>query len=173
MNKTGITFDVASCSVEETRRVGAAIASLLDPGDVVLLVGEIGAGKTTLTKAIVEALGGTGVTSPTFTLCHRYDTSPPVAHIDCYRIDDGDALADLALEEMLDDGDVAIVEWGERLSTRFGGDALECTLAQRDDVDQRRITLRATGTRWSSRANELRDRVTASLAGTPSGRRST
>ncbi|MGB9112637.1 MAG: tRNA (adenosine(37)-N6)-threonylcarbamoyltransferase complex ATPase subunit type 1 TsaE [Acidimicrobiales bacterium] len=175
MSETDASFDVDSRSVEETQRIGAAIASLLDPGDVVLLVGELGVGKTTLTKAIVEALGSTGVTSPTFTLCHRYDSSPPVAHVDCYRVDDGDALADLALGEMLDDGYVAIVEWGERLSDRLGGDALQCTLATGlgDDFDQRLVTLRTRGTRWSSRADELHDRVTTSLATTPNGRQAT
>ncbi len=166
-----MTFDVDSRSVEDTQRIGAAIASVLDPGDVVLLIGELGAGKTTLTKAIVEALGVTGVTSPTFTLCHRYDTSPPIAHVDCYRIDDGDALADLALEEMLDDGCVAIVEWGERLRERFGGEALECALVPGpgDSFDHRRVTLRAIGTRWSLRADELHDRITTSLGATPIG----
>lgn len=171
MSEPLVTFEVDSRSVDETRCIGAALAPLLTPGDVVLLVGELGAGKTTLTKAIVEALGATGVTSPTFTLCHRYDTSPPVAHVDCYRIDDDDDLADLALEELLDDGYVAIVEWGERLGARFGNDALECSLSQGgdDEVDQRHVTFLTTGASWSIRAESLHERVTKALARAASG----
>jgi tRNA threonylcarbamoyladenosine biosynthesis protein TsaE len=165
-----VTLEVDARSVEETKRIGAALAPLLAPGDVVLLVGELGAGKTTLTKAIVEALGATGVTSPTFTLCHRYDTAPPVAHVDCYRIVDGDNLADLALDEVLDDGYVAIVEWGERLGARFGNEALECTLSYGvdDQVGLRRVKFLARGTSWSTRVDSLIERVTKALAGAPS-----
>ena len=144
---------------------------LLVPGDVVLLVGELGAGKTTLTKAIVEALGASGVTSPTFTLCHRYDCDPPVAHVDCYRIDDEDDLADLALNEMLDDGCVVIVEWGERLRARLGQDALECSLTQEadDDIDQRQVTFRCEDANWLSRFDTLNDRVERAVSGVSSG----
>jgi tRNA threonylcarbamoyl adenosine modification protein YjeE len=174
VNDPDVTFEVDSRSEKDTQRIGAALASVLGPGDVVLLVGELGAGKTTLTKAIVAAMGATGVTSPTFVLCHRYDTAPPVAHVDCYRIDDDDALADLALEEMLDDGWVAIVEWGERIPERFGTDALVCTLVPGpgDEPDARRVSFRATGGRWRGRVDELRDRITPVVA-TPTARRAT
>jgi tRNA threonylcarbamoyl adenosine modification protein YjeE len=159
-------FEMETFSVEETARLGAVVATLVEPGDVVLLVGDLGSGKTTLTKAIVESLGGAHVTSPTFTLCHRYDTSPPVAHVDCYRIDDGDELADLALEELLDDGYAAIVEWGDRIGTRFRIDALRCTLTQEqgDDSDRRRLDFRADGTRWTQRLETLRTRATEAVA---------
>jgi tRNA threonylcarbamoyl adenosine modification protein YjeE len=163
-----IGFTIETRSVEETARLGAAVATLVAPGDIVLLMGELGSGKTTLTKAIVEQLGGAHVTSPTFTLCHRYDTSPPVAHVDCYRIDDGDELADLALEELLDDGCVAIVEWGDRIGTRFRTDALRCTLSQEqaDDIDHRHVDIRADGSSWTQRLETLKTRVTEAVANT-------
>lgn len=173
MTERSASFEVESCSVEDTERVGAAIAALLVPGDVVLLIGELGAGKTTLTKAIVEALGASGVTSPTFTLCHRYDTSPPIAHVDCYRIDDGDALEDLALDELLDDGCAAIVEWGERLGAHFRNDVLECRLSQEfaDGAEQRHVAFRAAGASWSRRLMALHEGVTKALAAAERGRR--
>jgi tRNA threonylcarbamoyladenosine biosynthesis protein TsaE len=164
------TFTVTTRTVGETKRVGAAVASMLVPGDIILLVGELGAGKTTLTKAIVEALGASGVTSPTFTLCHRYESAPPVAHVDCYRIDEGDDLADLALEEMLDDGCVVIVEWGERLRARFGQDALECTLTQEAgaETDQRQITFCSEDASWLSRFDALNEGVEQAVSGVSS-----
>jgi tRNA threonylcarbamoyl adenosine modification protein YjeE len=171
--ETADSFEAQSRSVEDTKRIGVAVASMLTPGDVVLLFGELGAGKTVFTKAIAEALGATSVTSPTFTLCHRYDNAlPPVAHVDCYRIGENDTLADLALDELLDDGYVGIVEWGERLGARFRIDALECTLRPDDpgDADHRDIAFRAASASWSERLAVLKTRVNEALTGA-SGRR--
>jgi tRNA threonylcarbamoyladenosine biosynthesis protein TsaE len=100
-------------SAEETEDVGARLAAGLRPGDVVLLTGELGSGKTTLVRGACRALGVTGpVTSPTFTIGSRYDEgSVPVAHLDLYR------LADLAgedpslLDDYADERTVAFVEW--------------------------------------------------------------
>jgi tRNA threonylcarbamoyladenosine biosynthesis protein TsaE len=130
-----------------TRAVGAAIAGELLPGDVVLLSGELGAGKTTLVKGLVEALGGGDcVTSPTFTLCHLYPTTPPVAHVDAWRMQHlGEAL-DLALEEGLDEGGVAVVEWGEALAPLYGSGALRVALTTvPSEEDSREIELSAPG----------------------------
>lgn len=117
-------------SAAETRRLGAAIGAALRPGDVVLLTGELGAGKTTLVKGLVAALGGGDVvTSPTFTLCHVYDSAPVVAHVDAWRLGNVGEALELALEEQLDEGAVAVVEWGEALAPLYGADALVVTLA--------------------------------------------
>jgi tRNA threonylcarbamoyladenosine biosynthesis protein TsaE len=100
-------------------------------------------------------------------LCHRYETSPPVAHVDCYRVDEGDELADLALDEVLDDGYVAIVEWGERLRARFATESLRCTLSAPvgDDPDRRRIAFDVTGASWTDRAATLSERLARALFG--------
>jgi tRNA threonylcarbamoyl adenosine modification protein YjeE len=173
VNGTELMFEVESRSVDETQRIGSEIAATLEPGDVVLLVGELGAGKTSLVKAIVESLGGSHVTSPTFTLCHRYATSPPLAHVDCYRIDEGDDLADLALDEVIDEGSVALVEWGDRFTGRLGDDVLWCTLSQgsTDPADTRRITFEARGASWSRRLPALHARVAQQLADVPTEQR--
>jgi tRNA threonylcarbamoyladenosine biosynthesis protein TsaE len=106
-------------SPAETEAVAARLAAHLQPGDVVTISGELGAGKTTFVRGAARALGVTGpVSSPTFTIGHRYEASTPVAHLDLYRI------AGLDPEEWGDlepyfDGTVAFVEWPEH-----GGDWL-------------------------------------------------
>ena len=137
----------------QTRAIGAGIAPLLGAGDVVLLVGPLGAGKTTLVQGLVAALGGREpVTSPTFTLAHRYPTSPPVV--------------DLALEEELDGGGVVIVEWGEAAEPLYGADALVVRLGWGRTDDERTIAVEARGASWISRAAGL-SAVAGAGAGTP------
>ncbi len=117
---------LSSTSAAATRRLGALFAALLGPGDVVLLCGGLGAGKTTFVKGVVTGLGGRAdeVTSPTFTLCHLYELKALVAHVDCWRLEDLREVVDLGLEEVLDDGGVALIEWGERAAPLLGRDAL-------------------------------------------------
>lgn len=166
MNRDPLFLEVVTRSPGETRALGAVVASLVSPGDVVLLIGELGSGKTVLTKGLVAALGGgESTTSPTFVLCHVYPTIPPVAHVDCYRLEPGDDLADLALDEALEDGSVLVVEWGERLEGRFGMDALGCAISFVADGDAatsdlsgdtaRVIVLTSQGPVWTGRAAAL------------------
>ena len=131
-----------------TLALGVAIAAEIEPGDVVILTGGLGAGKTTVVKGLVGALDGAiEVTSPTFALCHRYDCDPPVAHVDCWRIERAGELADLALDELLDDGWVAIIEWGERFDDVLGGRALHLEL---DATDGGRVaTISSSDPRWA------------------------
>lgn len=98
-----------------TERLGRALAASLGPGDVVLLEGGLGAGKTTLVRAVVHALGwpeDEPVTSPTFAVVQDFDTDPPAVHADLYRLAHSDELLQLGLTEMLDAGAVGLVEWG-------------------------------------------------------------
>jgi tRNA threonylcarbamoyladenosine biosynthesis protein TsaE len=112
-------METVTASPEETEALAARLAATLAPGDVVALSGELGSGKTTFVRGAARALGVTQpVSSPTFTIGHRYDSDPPVAHLDLYRI------AGLDPEEWGDlepyfDGTVAFVEWPEH-----GGDWL-------------------------------------------------
>jgi tRNA threonylcarbamoyladenosine biosynthesis protein TsaE len=111
--------EVVTASPDETEALAARLAERLSPGDVVTISGELGAGKTTFVRGAARALGVTGpVSSPTFTIGHRYEAPTPVAHLDLYRI------AGLEPEEWGDlepyfDGTVAFVEWPEH-----GGDWL-------------------------------------------------
>ncbi len=109
---------------------GTRLAQLLRPGDVIALSGDLGAGKTTLARAILRALGHNGeVPSPTFTLVQTYpDLLPPVAHADLYRLQSPDEAEPLALDEWLAEGGALLVEWPERLGTRLWPDALRLHL---------------------------------------------
>lgn len=103
-------------SEEETIALGREIAPGLAPG-AVLLIGGLGAGKTTLAKGIVEGLKAATaneVSSPTFTLIHQYGNGTPVYHVDLYRLDDVREVQRLGLEELFDSGSVVLLEWAER-----------------------------------------------------------
>ena len=115
-----------------TAELGARIARGLEPGDAVLLRGDLGAGKTTLARAILRALGVEGhVPSPTFTLVQNYQARDlTVFHFDLYRIENPRELAELGMDDALDDG-AALVEWPERgFPARLAADALTVTLTQ-------------------------------------------
>lgn len=120
-------------SEEETIALGESLAAELPPKSVVLLIGNLGAGKTTIAKGIVQGLGAAQpaeVSSPTFTLIHEY--SPTVYHIDLYRLDTPAQVATLGLEEIFDREAVVLVEWGEKFPALMPADRIE-------------IRLRATG----------------------------
>jgi tRNA threonylcarbamoyladenosine biosynthesis protein TsaE len=115
-----------------TAALGARIARGLEPGDAVLLKGELGAGKTTLARAILRALGVEGhVPSPTFTLIQAYQAEElPVFHYDLYRIENPRELLELGIDDAMEDGAV-LVEWPERgFPQRLAKDALTVTLTQ-------------------------------------------
>ena len=104
-------------SEEETIALGESLAAELPPKAVVLLIGNLGAGKTTLAKGIVKGLGAAQpeeVSSPTFTLIHEYGTPVAVYHVDLYRIETAAAVATLGLDELFESGKCVLIEWGER-----------------------------------------------------------
>lgn len=117
MQAQGI-LEVVTHSPEETLAFGRELARELHPPCLVLLEGELGSGKTTLTKGIVTGLGAAReeeVTSPSFTLVHEYGSSPKVYHIDLYRIENSRQLATLGLDDLWGQQAIVIVEWGEKL----------------------------------------------------------
>jgi tRNA threonylcarbamoyladenosine biosynthesis protein TsaE len=108
-------------SPEETLARGRELGAHLKPPVLILLTGELGAGKTTLTKGIVSALGAAEedqVTSPTFTLVHKYDRGATVYHVDLYRVGDFHDLETLGLEDFLTEQAIVIVEWPEKMTLR-------------------------------------------------------
>lgn len=118
---------------EETIALGRRLASLLPPRAVVQLAGELGAGKTTLAKGIVEGLGAAGaeeVTSPTFTLIHEYGDPVRVYHVDLYRIEEPRQLAALGLEEIFAREAVVLIEWGEKFSRWLPPERIKIRLAR-------------------------------------------
>lgn len=116
-----VSQDTLTQSSEETIQQGRELGARLKPPVLVLLSGELGAGKTTLTKGIVSGLGAAReeeVTSPTFTLVHRYAGAARVYHVDLYRIGDFHDLETLGLEDVFSEHAVVIVEWPERFTLR-------------------------------------------------------
>jgi tRNA threonylcarbamoyladenosine biosynthesis protein TsaE len=146
-------------SAHDTQELGAALARDLRPGDVVLLAGDLGAGKTTLAQGMAAGLGvDDHVTSPTFTLVRSYPcANPSVAtflHADLYRLDHLGEVVDLALGELVEDDAVAVVEWGDVAEPVLGRDALSVCLEAGPGDDQRCVTITAAGP-WSARWDEL------------------
>ncbi len=163
---TGIT--VASRSADDTQGVGVALGAVLAPGDVVLLAGGLGAGKTELAKGIGRALGVVDVVvSPTFTIARRYPGRVPLVHVDLYRLDRVQELLDLGLEEEGDDA-VTVVEWGDVAIAHLPGERLEVQIDQvgvgaGGATEDRIITIVPQGPSWNERdadlARVLRGRV--------------
>ena len=142
---------------DATRSLAAAVAGLVEAGDVLLLAGELGAGKTAFTQGFGLGLGITDViTSPTFTLARQYEgTSLALHHLDVYRLERFSELADVGLSELVDSGGVVVVEWGDAVAPALPNDYLQITLAYGDDDDERHLDLRCVGARWSARSRVL------------------
>jgi len=153
-------LELASPTAEDTRSIGAALAPLLRPRDVIALTGELGAGKTTLVQGIARALGYDGaVTSPTFTLVREYRTAAlPLVHADVYRLDRVQDALDLGLDEVAEDG-VLLIEWGDAVDALLPRDRLVVELSVPRDDDARRISIRSEGTAWATRWERLEQAV--------------
>lgn len=117
-----------SGAVADTEALGAALAPALEPGDVICLEGPLGAGKTRFVAGLARGLAAAArVRSPTFTLVQNYEGRLPLTHVDLYRLEPHEAEG-LGLEEALDEG-VLVVEWGERLPSRWQDEALHVAIA--------------------------------------------
>jgi tRNA threonylcarbamoyladenosine biosynthesis protein TsaE len=151
-------ISLTSRSVAETQDFGRRLAASLRPGDLVLLAGDLGAGKTTLVQGIGAGLGvDEPMTSPTFTLLRTYGEDPVVAHADVWRLDRRWELADLGLDELLDEGAIGLVEWGDAVADVIGRDAFLLRLERpgSDGDSVRLITLEARGEAVAARLEEL------------------
>ena len=147
---------LATKSPDDTREVGSQLAQLVRPGDVLLLGGELGAGKTTFTQGFGRALGvAEHITSPTFIIVRSYEGSLRLNHIDLYRLDDLDEVVELGLPEIFDDRAVTLIEWGERAVPTMEPDFLELWLEFGDGEDDRRLQIRPVGAAWSARTSRL------------------
>lgn len=133
---------VRTAAAPETEALGAEIAGVLRPGDVVLLRGEVGAGKTTFVRGAAAALGVRGpVTSPTYTLGRRYDdATPPVAHLDLHRLSTLEGEDPGLLDDYVRPDTVAFVEWPEAAGGAIDGVRFEVTLAHAGE-DAREVTI--------------------------------
>ncbi len=155
-------FTVLVNNAEQTRAVGAALATVVRGGDLIMLTGDLGTGKTTLTQGLGQAMGVRGrVASPTFIIArvHPNSDGPDLVHVDAYRIGDLDDLETLDLDTSLPES-VVVVEWGDGKTEALSEDRLHITLelegaqdtsgADLSQIDSgaRRLTFRGFGSRW-------------------------
>lgn len=138
-------------SAGETRDMAGAVAGLVRAGDVVLLIGDLGTGKTTFAQGFGRGLGVTEpITSPTFVLVRSYKGRLDLLHADVYRLDRLQEVIDLGLPELLDEGGVALVEWGDVAAPALAPDFLEVCIHHAGG-DERSIELHPVGRSWLER----------------------
>ncbi len=147
----------ATKSVDDTRALAAEIAVLAAPGDLIVLAGDLGTGKTAFVQGFARGLGvDEQVTSPAFVLVRTYDGRLPMIHLDVYRLDHMQELVDLGIAELLDQGAVTLVEWGDAVTPALPADFLEVRLEAGVAPDDRMIVVRSVGPTWPPRAQALR-----------------
>ena len=164
---------LATGSAASTRDLAGVIAGRCVPGDVLLLSGDLGAGKTTFAQGVGRALGiDEPVTSPTFTLVRQYEVPDgPVGirlllHADVYRLEHLAEVADLGLGQLVEDAGVALVEWGEAAEPVLGEGALTVRLdADPDDEDRRTVTVATADDAWAGRWDDLAEALAPWAAG--------
>jgi tRNA threonylcarbamoyladenosine biosynthesis protein TsaE len=154
-------IELRASNLGDTHGIAGAIAGVVRPRDLIVLSGEMGAGKTAFATGFAKALGVHGddhVSSPTFTLMHSYTSGRiPLHHVDLYRLTSLAEVADLGVRELLDMGAVGLVEWGD-VASEVLGDGLNITLvADDDDEDARTITISVDGHAWDTRWELLKN----------------
>jgi tRNA threonylcarbamoyladenosine biosynthesis protein TsaE len=159
-----VTLVARTHSADETLALARRIGGLLHAGDVVVLEGELGTGKTVFAKGIAVALGITEpVVSPTFTVVREYDAPLPLVHVDVYRLDHLQELHDLGFDDLVGSDAVTVVEWGDHVSALLPADRLDVRLEPGDGDDDRVVAIDAAGVSWVSR----RDALAHVVDGTP------
>lgn len=155
-------------SVDETRAVGAALATEAAAGDVLLLCGDLGAGKTAFTQGYGSGLGvSAAITSPTFTLASRYDGRLELNHLDVYRLEHLEDLVEVGLYDLLDDERVVVIEWGDVIVPALPADFLRLSFVFGDGDDDRVITVDCVGPRWAARVGAVARALQPWIGGTP------
>jgi tRNA threonylcarbamoyladenosine biosynthesis protein TsaE len=143
-------------SADETLALAGALGSVLRPGDVVSVAGDLGAGKTVFARGVARGLGVTEpVVSPSFTIVREYDGRVPFVHVDVYRIDKVQELHDLGFEEIVRDDAITVVEWGDVIDALLPRERLDVHIDPGTADDERIIGLEAHGRSWHGRAAEL------------------
>jgi tRNA threonylcarbamoyladenosine biosynthesis protein TsaE len=147
---------VTSKSRRQTLEIASVIAQSLRGGDVVVLTGELGGGKTAFVAGAAEALGCTEpVSSPTFAIVQLYEGATPIAHADVYRLTSSHELFDIGFEEVFDGTHVVFVEWGDRALDVLPDAHLRVSMVHRDEVDEREVCLTGCGSLWQQRLIDL------------------
>jgi tRNA threonylcarbamoyladenosine biosynthesis protein TsaE len=165
-------IEATTTSVAQTRELAAALAELARPEDLLLLAGELGAGKTAFAQGFGKALGvEERITSPTFTLVSQYRGRLALNHLDVYRLEQLEEVHDLGLGELLDEDGVTLIEWGDAILPALPASYLELRFAFGSGDDDRVITLIPVGRRWTARTRALTTALAPWLHGPFAGER--
>lgn len=151
------TLELVTRGPEETRALGEALARVLEPGDVVSLTGDLGAGKTTLVQGLCRGLGvSEPVLSPTFTLVREYEGRVHVYHVDVYRLDRLQDVVDLGFPEILEAGGLVLVEWGDAVESLLPESHLQVELTIPPVAeDLRHLAVAPRGPTWARRQEQM------------------
>jgi tRNA threonylcarbamoyladenosine biosynthesis protein TsaE len=151
-----VTLVARTHSADETHALAQRVGKLLRAGDVVVLEGEMGTGKTVFAKGIAIALGITEpVVSPTFTVVREYDAPLPLVHVDVYRLDHLQELHDLGFDDLVGSDAVTVVEWGDHVSALLPADRLDVRLEPGAGDDDRVVAILGSGGSWVPRRDAL------------------
>ena len=151
-----MTLHTTTHDAAQTHALGQRIGALLRAGDVVVLDGDLGTGKTVLAKGIAVALGiDEPVVSPTFTVVREYEAPTPMVHVDVYRLDHLQELHDLGFDDLVGGEAVTVVEWGDRVSAALPSDRLRVLLEPGEGDDDRVVSIDAAGIAWGERRGAL------------------
>lgn len=152
------TLELVSHSPEETQRIGRMLGNVAQPGDIFLLEGPLGAGKTCLTQGIAWGLGVQEYArSPTFVLVTRYQGRHTIHHVDLFRIDDPLEALDMGLEEYLESDGVCVVEWADKAADLFPVESLRIELDYGSEEAERTMRFHTKGTRHQALLKALQD----------------
>jgi tRNA threonylcarbamoyladenosine biosynthesis protein TsaE len=149
-------FKITLEGLKETEEFGIRLGKLIKSGDIISLMGDLGAGKTTLTKSIGKGLGVEDyITSPTFTLINEYKGRIWVYHFDVYRLENIDDLDDLGFEEYFYSNGVSIIEWGDRIDNVLPKERINIKIEKGKELDERIVTIYGEGERTKQLIKEL------------------
>ena len=149
-------IEIIASSLSDTHQAAESVAEIVKSGDLILLVGDLGAGKTAFTQGFGASLGvKEAITSPTFTLARTYQGTLEIHHLDVYRIDQIEEVRDLALPELFEGNSVTLIEWGDQIISALPKDHLEISFEYGEADSARVITISANGSSWNSRMPDL------------------
>ena len=153
-----LVLQLTTNSVEETEMVGQKLGELARPGMLVLLTGDLGAGKTAFARGVARGLGVEGpVTSPTFTLVEEYAGRIPLYHLDVYRLNDPEELVNIGYEEYVDGDGLCLIEWGDLVREWLAAEQLEIRIS--GVGPERTLTFLPQGSLYEELVKELTERV--------------
>ena len=144
-------------SLDDTKEFGESLGKRLKKGDILCLNGDLGAGKTTLTKSIGIGLGVEEyITSPTFALINEYRGNLPVYHFDVYRLENVDELDDLGFDEYFFGEGVCIIEWAEKIEKMLPKEIIVLDIGKGETVDKRIVSISGRGNRYKEVLEEMK-----------------